>query len=115
MRTIKIRAVKPLSYGGRPVAPGAEFSASPRDAKLLVAIKRAAYVLEAKPEPAPAPQPAAVAVPEVEVTIRAEDEPQPRAELLPADPPADAPAAEPAAEPVKPRRQYRRRDMAAGD
>jgi len=58
-------ATKSFSYGGRALKPGALFEAKGSDARLLVAIGRAAYqtrVMTAAPPPAPAPAPQAAPV-----------------------------------------------------
>lgn len=60
-------ATKAFSYGGRALKPGGEFEAQGRDARLLVAIGKAAYqtrVMVAAPPPAPPPAPAPAAAAE---------------------------------------------------
>ncbi len=82
---MQLKALSPIWYGGRRLQAGDFFEAGSRDARVLVAIGRAALVR-------PAAEP-------VEVPLVEE--------------PVEAPALEVPVEAPKPRRQYRRRDMVA--
>lgn len=65
----KLTVIKPFSYAGRSMRAGADFEATGRDARILVAIGKASYqtrVMTAAPPtsaPAPSPVPAPAAAP----------------------------------------------------
>lgn len=63
----KLTVIKPFSYAGRSMRAGADFEATSRDARILIAIGKAAYqtrvMTAAAPASAPAPTAPIVAAP----------------------------------------------------
>lgn len=53
---ISLIAQKTYTFGGLKLRPGVDFSASPKDARVLVAVGRAAYAPGAEPVKKPKPQ-----------------------------------------------------------
>lgn len=74
----KLIALKAFPYSGRHLKPGQAFDASDRDARLFLALRRAAPFLEARaaPEPEKRPRrPRKVSSPEPQLVM---EDPQPR-------------------------------------
>lgn len=110
-----IIATKPHRYAGRAIKVGEHYSASRRDAQVLVTIKHAKYAKALTPQQQtpPAPLPAALEPTVSDVVPTAA--PTPVAEIAEAPPvPPEQDPTEP--EPVSPpKRRYRRRDLQAED
>lgn len=115
MAKIPLIARRSFLYAGRRLAAGVEFGARTQsDARLLLAIGHADFAPQGPAEPEQ-PQPWSLPPAEPPAPVAAVVE-APPVEEAPADvPPASEPVSEPAteAQPVKPRRQYRRRDLTA--
>lgn len=133
MTKIALVSLQRHVYAGRRLKPGDEFEARGQsDARLLIALKRADFA-PAVPEPEPELAAAPAAVVELPIAAPVAIEPAPAPEVVttdapsadaaepaptpvdeqPAEQPPQAPAESAPAEPVKPRRQYKRRDMTA--
>ncbi len=50
----RVKALREFGYGGRIIAPGDTAEVSDRDARLLIAVKRAEACVEPEPDAAPA-------------------------------------------------------------
>jgi hypothetical protein len=103
-----LRALKVFNFAGRQWQAGELLQANPRDARLLVALRRAALEAQVQAQPEPMPDPVEdVLVEEPAAETEVEPEPQPE--------PEPAPEPEPELDSEKPRkkRRYFRRDMSA--
>lgn len=113
MAKIPLIARRSFLYAGRRLAAGVEFGARTQsDARLLLAIGHADFAPQGPAEPEQ-PQPWSLPPAEPPAPVAAVVEAP--VDEAPAEAPAEVPASESAAEaqPVKPRRQYRRRDLTA--